>query len=223
MVSRLAITVGRTYSTHASGIDDSEGNAKRVMLFGTALLTTIDILIKERLFKSQASDIRNVALILGHFLNFAHDMEETCMANEDGWKTKVLDLAEAHDIKPLMIDIERVISEIRESRADATSDEDESTKSKTEIRREGLKNAAKSYESRHLVGFITAESLEAGVKRSWTHWNWATEVIFPRFIAEVSTRLLLTESIAQIVFRKPSRQSRALWTYLWEEDWCQIL
>ena len=223
MVSRLAIALGRTSSTHVSGIDDSEGNAKRVMLFGTALLTTIDILIKERLFKSQDSDIRNVALVLGHFLNFAHDMEETCRANEDGWKTKVLDLADAHDIKPLMIGIERVISEIRTNKADATSDEDESTKSKLEIRREGLKNAAKSYESRHLVGFITVESLKVGVKRSWTHWNWATEVTSPRSDAEAFTRLLLTESIAQIVFRSPSRQSRACWTDVWEEDWWQIL
>ena len=223
MVSSLAIALGRTYSTHASGIDDSEGNAKRVMLFGTALLTTIDILIKERLFKSQDSDIRNVALVLGHFLNFAHDMEETCRANEDGWKTKVLDLADAHDIKPLMIGIERVISEIRTSKADATSDEDEPRKSKTELRREGLKNAAKSYESRHLSGFITAESLKAGVKRSWTHWNWATEVIAPRSNAEPCTRPLLTGSIAQSVFRSPSRQSRTCWTYLWEEDRWQIL
>ena len=223
MVSRSAIALGRTYSTHASGIDDSEGNAKRVMLFGTALLTTIDILIKENLFKSQDSDIRNVALVLGHFLNFAHDMKETCRANEDGWKTKVLDRADANDIKPLMINIEHVISEIRTSKADATSDEDESAKPKTGTRREGLKDAAKSYESRILVGFITLESLKAGVKRSWTHWNWATEVIPPRSTAETCTRLLLTGSIAPSIFRSPSRQSRAVWTYLWEENRWQIL
>ena len=193
------------------------------MLFGTALLTTIDILVKENLFKSQNTDIRNVALILGHFLNFAHDMEETCRANEDGWKTNVLDLADAHDIKPLMIGIERVISEIRTSKADATSDEDESPKSKTELRRQGLQNAAKSYESRHLVGVITLESLKAGVKRSWTYWNWATEVTPPRSIAESCTRPLLTGSIAQSVFRSPSRQSWPCWTDVWEEDWWQIL
>ena len=70
--------------TRHSGIDDSEGNAKRVMLFGTALLTTIDILIKESLFKSGNSDIRNIALIFGHFLNFVHDTKGMCKANEDG-------------------------------------------------------------------------------------------------------------------------------------------
>ena len=199
MVSSLAIALSRTYSTHASGIDDSEGNAKRVMLFGTALLTTIDILVKENLFKPQGSDIRNVALVLGHFLNFA-DMEHFCRANEDGWKTKVLELADAHDIKPLMIRIERVISKIRTSKADTTSDKDKSAKPKTGTRREGLQNAAKSYESRPSVGFLTVESLKGGMKRSWAHWNWATEVISPCSIAEPCTRLLLTESIAQSVF-----------------------
>ena len=150
-------------------------------------------------------------------------MKGICRANENGWKTKVLDLADAHDIKPLMTSIESVISEIRTSKANATSDEDESTKSKTEIRREGLKNAAKSYENRPSVGFITVESLKAGVKRSWTHWNWATEVIPPQSIAELCTRLSLTGSIAQSVFRSPSRQSWPLWTDVWEEDWWQIL
>ena len=223
MVSRSAIALGRTNSIYASGIDDSEGNAKRVMLFGTAFLTTIDILVKENLFNSQGSDIRNVALVLGHFLNFAHDVEETCRANEDGWKTKVLDLADAHDIKPLMISSKRVVSEIRTSKANATPDEHDSAKRKTQIRREGLQNAAKSYESRHLAGFITVESLKAGVKRSWVHWNWPTEVISPRSIAHFCTRILLTGSIAQSVLRSPSRQSRAYWTYLWEEDRRQIL
>lgn len=223
MVSRPAIALGRTYSTHASGIDDSQGNAKRVMLFGTALLTTIDILVSENLFKSQDSDIRNVALVLGHYLNFSHDMEELCRANEDGWKSKVLDLADAHDIKPLMISTERVISEIRTSKAHATPDEDESAKPPTGTRRDGLKNAAKSYESKLLAGVITLEDLKAGLKRSWTHWNWATEVISPRSIAKVCTRHLLIGSIAQSVFRNPSRQGRAFWTYIWEENWWQIL
>ena len=43
-------------------------------------------------------------------------------------------------------------------------------------RHEGLENAAKSYESKPWVGVITLESLKAGVRRSWTHFDWATEV-----------------------------------------------
>lgn len=158
------------------GIDDSEGNAKRVMLFGTALLTTIDILIKNSLFKSENSDIRNIALILGHFLNFVHDMKEMCVANEDGWKATVLERADEHEIKPYMISINHIISEIREGKDDATSDEDGTPRPEIGTRREGLENAAKSYESKPWVGVITLESLKAGVERSWTHWDWATEL-----------------------------------------------
>lgn len=176
MVSDSAVKLDRTYSAHASRIDDSEGNAKRVMLFGTALLTTIDILIKNSLFKSENSDIRNIALILGHFLNFVHDMKEMCVANEDGWKATVLERADEHEIKPYMISINHIISEIREGKDDATSDEDGTPRPEIGTRREGLENAAKSYESKPWVGVITLESLKAGVERSWTHWDWATEV-----------------------------------------------
>lgn len=165
--------------TRRSGIDDSEGNAKRVMLFGTALLTTIDILIKESLFKSENSDIRNLALILGHFLNFVHDTKEMCKANEDGWKKIVLERADEHGIEPYMISIDHIISEIRDSNDDANSDdsnEDGTPRPKIGTKKESTENAAKSYESKPWVGLVTLESLTAGVKRSWTYWKWATEV-----------------------------------------------
>lgn len=176
MVSDLAMGFYCPYSAHASGINDSEGNAKRVMLFGTALLTTIDILIKNSLFRSGNSDVRNVALIVGHFLNFVHDMKEMCTANEDGWKKILLERADEHEIKPHMISINHVISDISKSSNDATPDEAETVRPKNGTRRKGLENAAKSYESKPWVGIITLESLEAGVERSWTHWDWATEV-----------------------------------------------
>ena len=159
--------------TKRSGIDDSESNAKRVMLFGTALLTTIDILVKESLFKSENSDIRNLALILGHFLNFVHDMKEMCKAIEDGWKKIVLERADEHGVEPYMI------SEIRESDDDTNSDHsdiDGTPRPKIGTKKESIENAAKSYESKPWVGLVTLESLKAGVKRSWTYWNLATEV-----------------------------------------------
>lgn len=144
------------------------------MLFGTALLTTIDILIKEDLFKSKNSEIRNIALIMGHFLNFACDMKEMCSGNEDGWKRTVLERADKHEITPHMIGIKRVISEIRKSEGNKVSDDESG--SRTKSRRDGRANAAKSYESKPWAGVITLESLEAGVERSWTHWDWAIEV-----------------------------------------------
>ena len=98
------------------------------------------------------------------------------MANEDGWKKVVLERADEHGIKPQMISLDRVISEIRKAKDDATSDEDETPKPKARTDREGRRNAAKSYESKPWVGLITLESLKAGVERSWMHWDWATEM-----------------------------------------------
>ena len=96
------------------------------MLFGTALLTTIDILIEESLFKSANSDIRNVALILGHFLSFAQDMKEMCRANEDGWRKIVLARADEHGIEPYLTRTDHVISDIRKS-SDVTNSDSEET------------------------------------------------------------------------------------------------
>ena len=182
------------------GIDDSEGNAKRVMLFGTALLTTIDILVQEDLFKFKDLEIRNIAPIIGHFLNFVHDMKDLCRANEDGWKIKVLEQADKHGIKPHVIGranedgwkikvleqadkhgikphvigINNVITELREDEDNTLSDDERGSRKTS--RRDGRANAARSYESKPWVGVITLESLEAGVKRSWTHWDWTIEV-----------------------------------------------
>ena len=188
MVSGSTIAPYRTYSTHASGIDDSEGNAKRVMLFGTALLTTIDILIKDNLFKAEDSPIRDIALILGHFLEFAHDMKEICEAKEDEWTEKVLERADQHGIKPYIINNDHVISEMRNGKEDTASDEDGTPKPEIASRREGLENATKSNESKPWVGWITVESLKAGVKRSWKHWNWATEVGYSFSVSRLSYR-----------------------------------
>lgn len=79
-------------------IDDSEGNAKRMMLIGTALLTTIDVLISQGLFTNNSSKIRNIGLILSLFLEFAEDEGEIPSCNEDGWNAVVVEKADAHGV-----------------------------------------------------------------------------------------------------------------------------
>ena len=104
------------------------------------------------------------------------------MANEDGWKKIVLERADEHGIKPHMTSIDHIISEIRESNDDTNSDEDETPRPEKGTKKE---NALKSYESKPWVGLVTLESLKAGVKRSWTYWNWAVEVWL--FLSNVET------------------------------------
>ena len=148
------------------------------MLFGTALLTTIDVLINEKLFKSKDTEIRNIALILGHFLKFAPEMTEMCSANEDGWKKIVLERVDEYGMKSDLLNINHIISEIENAIEDddTTSSEDDFPKPKRLTKSKRLQNAATSYESKPWAGLINLESLEAGTKRSWAHWDWATEV-----------------------------------------------
>ena len=147
------------------GLNDSEGIAKRVMLFGTALLPKKERK-KERKLKPEKSEMRNFALVLGHFLKFARNVKEMCLANEDGWKDIVRERANHHRIKSHMISINHVINEIRTGRDHATSDENETLRPETGKSCEGRESAAESYESKPWVGIITLESLGAGVKRS---------------------------------------------------------
>ena len=79
--------------------DDSERNAKVVALFGTALLSTIDVLIQQDLFK-EGSSIRNLGLILSLFIGFAEDCcSDLCEKGESDWKKRVVLLAQDHGVE----------------------------------------------------------------------------------------------------------------------------
>lgn len=71
---------------------DSEENAKRTMLIGTALLTTLENISMETM------SVRNAGPILCHLLSFAQSMKSSCRLNEDGWKSIVLEKADKFDI-----------------------------------------------------------------------------------------------------------------------------
>ena len=94
-------------------LNDSEGNAKRTMLLGTALLTTLESLGARTDFKD-LSDIRNAGLILAHFLVFAQSMNSSCRLNENGWKHRVLEKADELAIVVGGVPgIEEMLAEIR--------------------------------------------------------------------------------------------------------------
>lgn len=79
--------------------DDSERNAKIVALFGTALLSTNDILIQGDLFK-EGSSIRNLGLILSLFIGFAEDCcSDLCQEGESDWTKRVVLMAQDHGVE----------------------------------------------------------------------------------------------------------------------------
>ena len=172
-------------------LNDSEGNAKRTMLIGTALLMTLESLSARTDFKD-LGDIRNAGLILAHFLVFAQSMNSSCRLNENGWKHRVLEIAdELNIIVGGVPGIEEVLAEIRNvgdngELKDTTSEEDlngEDSSGKassedwtTDSDSAGFDNCLLCYKSKPWVGVLTLESLKAGTVRKWGYFNWPVEV-----------------------------------------------
>ena len=87
-----------------------------VMLFGIALLTTIDALLQENLFKRQESKVPNLGLVLALFIKSTWDLplctwdlaskglykspfnNSICANNENGWAAEVISLADQHGV-----------------------------------------------------------------------------------------------------------------------------
>ena len=154
-------------------IEDSEGNAKRVMLIGTALLTTIDVLIQKGLFANNSSKIRNIGLILSMFLQFSADESETAERNEDGWNTVVVEKADAHGVTIQgLVGIDELVQAIRDECHDSDSDEEDFTEI-GEIGSDAI--IANCYQSSELP-CTDLESFNPGEHRSWKHYCWEIEV-----------------------------------------------
>ena len=148
------------------------------MLIGTAFLTAIDILVQKGLFKNDNPEIRNIGLMMGYFLRFGQDVNEMCSLNEDGWKFKVLERAEEHNIQIQMHDVEQMLDEIRNSKESSNSDQPKGGVLNTDALVESLLNFTKCYDNRPIFkygGVLTLESLKGEV-RSWEQWNWGLEV-----------------------------------------------
>ena len=154
-------------------IDDSEGNAKRMMLIGTALLTTIDVLISQGLFTNNSSKIRNIGLILSLFLEFAEDEGEIPSCNEDGWNAVVVEKADAHGvtIEGLVESYELAMS-LRDNvyNSDCSEEEDITGMDPEEL----ATYMSERYQSREQS--YTTETFELGEKRSWKQYDWDIEV-----------------------------------------------
>lgn len=149
-------------------IDDSEGNAKRMMLIGTALLTTIDVLISQGLFTNTSPKIRNLGLILSLFLQFAEDEGEMGSCNEDGWKAVVVEKADACGVTIQgLVDIDELVQDIRDNAYDSDSDEEELVEIDSEDLMTKLSDCYQSGEHSHT---------DCGEERSWKQYDWGIEV-----------------------------------------------
>lgn len=150
-------------------IDDSESNAKRVMLIGTAILTTIDYLVDA----SPDGDIRNFGFILGLLLEFVMEFEETCAANEIGWQYVALKKADQHAIIIRGYDrLDMIVPKIRMELDTADIEGEEFSEDEDAAEAGDRPNFLRAYKSAP----YHPERRSPGVTRSWSTWAWKQEV-----------------------------------------------
>ena len=150
------------------------------MRIGTALLSAIDVLISHNLFHSNHNTvIRNIGLILCHYIHFGQTWTERCRANEAGWTKVVIRKAQEHGVRiEGFYGIEKVIDKAINASDAGKSD------SASDVRRGpkvGRLNMIHAYESAPaLCGEITLESLhahkEGGTRRDWSRYDLKKEI-----------------------------------------------
>ncbi|KAL8928870.1 MAG: hypothetical protein Q9208_001648 [Pyrenodesmia sp. 3 TL-2023] len=158
--------------------NDREGNAKRLMLIGTALLSAIDVLKSHSLFNAiYNTEIRNIGLVLCHYLQFAYDQRETPRLNEAGWTRLVIRRAEEHGIRiEDFYGIEKVISALKRPNAGNGGNASDVGR----LPPGGITNMVYAYQSAPpLEGILTVERVKAhekgGTRRDWGRYDLKKE------------------------------------------------
>jgi hypothetical protein len=119
-------------------------------LLGTALLSTITVLIEEGSFKATDTSIRNLGLVLSFWLNFITDIcDEMCSNGESDWVMKLVQMADEHGV---VIDGPWAMAEKVQKVRDKIEEMDEDEDSE-----------------------IVADGGEGEI-RNWKKWTWKTEV-----------------------------------------------
>ena len=141
------------------------------MLIGTALLTAIDILVEQDLFGDDSTEVRNVDLILCHFLRFAHNHKDLCQKNENGWQDHVSTRARRHQVTLKgLYDIDKITVNLTSGAIIHLLQSDAG-------HMENVCNTRLTYESpRRSSGLVTLEILNAGTERTWRFIDWEFEV-----------------------------------------------
>ena len=160
-------------------LHDSDGNAKRTMLIGTALLTTLET-FKYKSLRQHTSEIRNAGFILAHLLTFAHSMTPCCRLNENGWRFKVQEIADTYHITVSGTPgIEKVLAEIQDMAPSKGSEEDKHEQfMMCKSDPDSYENCILSYKGRPREGgVLTSANYMAGrTVRQWDDWTWIFEV-----------------------------------------------
>jgi len=163
--------------------DADRKNTQIVALYGVALLSTISLLIKKDEFREN-SNIKNLGLILGLFIefafssgsNFCDDSDEG--EGNDNWTKRVLQLAEKHGVKIAgSWGIEKRIKNLKdEMDTDDEASVDETEGSNGSISPKDLTDLGLAIEGKDEEDWEDEDDEDEVKIRSWKTWNWAKEV-----------------------------------------------
>ncbi|KAL8937098.1 MAG: hypothetical protein Q9216_004594 [Gyalolechia sp. 2 TL-2023] len=154
-------------------IDDAEGNGKRVMLIGTAILTAISHLVNAELFTNDSA-IRNLGFVLGLLVEFVTESEETCQANEHGWRIVVVQRLDEHAVQVRGTSkMEQIVESVRQEAADEAADDEEEAEEETKDleKPNSVPNFVKAYKSSS-----SGDNPDDETFRSWDTWDWKLEL-----------------------------------------------
>jgi len=151
--------------------DNGRGNAEIVAMFGVAVLTTVELLIKQHPF-SKSSKLRNFGIVFSQVLHFAAiDGEVLCLGNEHRWITPMVRLAYEHGIKIEGIPgIEANVLKARER-----SDDDE---------------IGKDVQAKNKKAWRLEDDYDDEGARIWRHWDWKKEVRRHRLFNKLNWSLI---------------------------------
>lgn len=158
-------------------------------MYGVALLSTISLLIKKDEFR-EISNIKNLGLILGLFIEFAlssgsqfcDDFDEDEGEGNENWTKRVLQLAEKHGVKITgSWGIEKRIENLRdEMDTDDEESVDETGGPDGSISPKDLEDLGLAVEGKDEEDWEDEVDEAEGTPRSWKTWNWAKEVSFEK-------------------------------------------
>ena len=137
------------------------------MMMGTALLTTISLLIKHGLFKNGNPVIRNIGLVLSNFLFSEACDEDLCASNEHGWSKVVVRLADKHGVTITGVSgVAKIVNEIRGS----IEGEEEGSGA------EEVAATKAQRKSKTASTWRVDDDYNEDDERMWQHWDWSKEI-----------------------------------------------
>lgn len=142
-------------------LDDSERLAKLVMLTGTLILTSVWLLVTKNQLDTRRSQLRNISMIYGFFLEYAYSMRERCKDNEAGWKHMLVKICKGDNVFESGLwdnpNIMKAVSKSLEEAAEHALEDDSDLESDANKPEDEVPNRCKAYE---------------GETRSWKVWDF---------------------------------------------------